>query len=172
MKTDIWPNDFLFRLTELSCIHTTASSPCENSPGLDVAFLVDRTRSLNINNFRLLKGFLLELADALNIGPDATHAAIILFAETAKVLNTFDDSGYYSNEAVRHLIDSIPAKLGGRTYIDRALEVANEKLFTEEGGERPEFPNLLILLTDGRTNENSKNYSEIVPLLKVGLRSI
>lgn len=95
-----------------------------------------------------------------------------MFAETAKVLNTFDDSDFYSNKAVRHLIDSIPTNLGSRTYIDRALEAANETLFTEEGGDRPEFPNLLILLTDGRTNENSKNYSEIVPFLKVGLRTI
>ncbi|XP_078372870.1 collagen alpha-6(VI) chain-like [Oculina patagonica] len=139
---------------------------CENSPGLDVAFLVDRTGSLGIDNFRLLKGFLLELVDALNVGPDATHAAIVLFAKTAKVINTFSNSEYYSNGALRNLTASIPEKLGSMTFIDRALEAANEKLFTEEGGDRPEFPNVLILLTDGRTNENSTDYKEIVPLLK------
>lgn len=151
-------------------VHATAPATCENSPGLDVAFLVDRTESLRIDKFRLLKGFLLELVDALNVGPDSTHAAVILFAKTAKVLNTFNNNDYYSSEALRHLIESIPDELGSRTFIDRALEAANDKLFTEEGGDRPKFPNLLVLLTDGRTNNNSKNFSEITPLLKVGLR--
>lgn len=159
-------------LTELFLfLQTAAPSPCEDSPGLDVAFLVDRTQSLHIDNFRLLKGFLLELVDALDVGPNATHVGLILFAKTPKVVTNFDNSDYYSNQALRHRIESIPDKLGSRTYIDRALEAANEKLFTADGGDRPEFPNVLVLMTDGRTNENSKNYSEIIPHLQVCLRN-
>ena len=149
----------------------TAPSPCQESSGLDVAFLVDRTQSLRLPNFRLLKGFLLELIDALNVGPNATHVGLILFARTAKVVTNFVNSDYHSNEAMRHRIESIPDKLGSRTYIDRALEAANTTLFTEDGGDRPEFPNVLVLMTDGRTNKNSKNYSEIIPFLQVCLRS-
>lgn len=149
-----------------------APSPCENSAGLDVAFLLDRTRSLgSLKNYRLLKGFLLEIVDALKVGANATRIGIVSFARTANVLNKFDDSNYHSNEALHHLIKNIPNKLGNRTFIDLALEAANEQLFTEEGGDRPTFPNVLILMTDGRTNKDSKDYSEIIPLLKVGLRN-
>ena len=54
-----------------------------------------------------------------------------------------------------------------RTFIDKALKLAAQRFFTEREGDRPKFPNVLILFTDGRTNENSKPFSEIIPLLKV-----
>lgn len=92
--------------------------------------MVDRTRSIGFRNFNLLKGFLLELKDALTIGPDATHTAYILFDETPEVLNSFADSEFYSGEKVHDLIESIPDTLGSKTYIDRALKTANDELFT------------------------------------------
>ena len=148
---------------------STAPTPCENSAGMDVAFLVDRTRSIGRKNFKLLKGFLLQIIDALDIGPHATHAALILFAKQAKVLNTFNDSGYHTNKALHDLINRrISNKLGGKTFIDKALEAANDDLFTVKGGDRPKFPNVLVILTDGKTNKDSKPYEEIIPHLEVG----
>ena len=132
-----------------------------------MAFLVDRTKSVGISNFKMLKGFLLQLSDAMPIGPDDAHVGYILFAKNADVLNTFADTEYYSRENVNNLITSIPDDLGGQTYIDRALLKANDSLFTQNGGDRPEAPNVLILMTDGKTNDASKPFSEIVPSLRV-----
>ena len=109
----------------------------------------------------------MEVSNALTIGPNATHAAFILFAENAEVLNTFADSEYYSNENVQHLIEGIPVKLGSRSYIDRALKAAADKLYTVQGGNRPDFPNLLILMTDGKTNPASEPFSNIISSLQV-----
>jgi len=136
---------------------------------MDVAFLVDKTKSLGVSNFLLLKGFLLQLIEAMHIGPDATHTAIITFNQKAKVLSTFADKQFYSNDAVHQLIDNLPITFGQRTFIDKALITAYKKLFSEEGGDRPEYPNVLILLTDGRTHPDSKPLSEITPLLKVSV---
>ena len=136
---------------------------------MDVAFLVDKTKSLGVANFLLLKGFLLELVDAMHIGPNATHTAIMTFSQRPKVLSTFADTQFYNNNAVHQLIDEVPITFGPRTFIDKALITADKKLFSEEGGDRPEYPNVLILLTDGRTNVNSKPLSEMARLLKVGL---
>ncbi|KAJ7394275.1 hypothetical protein OS493_000077 [Desmophyllum pertusum] len=141
--------------------------PCENSKGMDVAFVVDKTKSLGVMNFMLLKGFLLELIDALHIGPDATHTGIITFNKKPTVLSTFANDNLYNNDAVHQFVAEIPAVLGDRTFTDKALMAAANQLFTEEEGDRPEFPNVLILLTDGRTNVNSKPFSEIIPLLKI-----
>lgn len=132
-----------------------------------MAFVVDKTESVGLENFKLLKGFLLQLNNALTISPDATHTGIILFDEFPEVLNTFADSLYYSGEKVHQLIESMPDDLGSKTFIDRALKEADGTLFTEEGGDRPEFPNVLILLTDGKTNENSEPFSSIISSLEV-----
>ena len=130
--------------------------------------MVDRTDSVGKGNFTLVKGFLIEVSNALIIDPDATHIAIILFDKYPEVLNSFADSEYYSNEKVQRSIESIPLKLGRRTYIDRALKAAAE-LYTGQGGDRSDVPNLLILLTDGRTNPKSELISSIMPSLKVTL---
>ena len=132
-----------------------------------MAFLVDKTESVGKENFELEKGFLMEVSNALTIGPDATHAAFILFAKDAEVLNTFAESEYYSNEKVQNLIEGIPVKLGSRTFIDRALKAADEQLYTVEGGDRPDFPNLLFLMTDGKTNPLSEPFSSVIPSLQV-----
>ena len=145
------------------CHFILAPKPCE----VDLAFLVDKTNSVGEENFELEKGFLMEVSNALAIGPDATHAAYILFAKNAEVLNTFAESEYYSSENVQHLIEGIPIKLGSRTFIDRALKAADEQLYTVEGGDRSDFPNLLILMTDGKTNSDSEPYSSILPSLQV-----
>ena len=145
----------------------TAPAVCENSVGLDAAFLVDRTQSIGKENFLLLKGFLLQIFDALDISPNATHTGIIVFDKKAQVLNRFSDSDFHSTKAVHNLIEEIPDKLGSPTRIDKALEAALEELFTVEGGDRPRFRNVLVLLTDGRTNPASTPYNEIIPLLKV-----
>ena len=134
---------------------------------MDVAFIIDKTSSLGVPNFLLLRGFLLELVAALNIGPDATHTGIITFNRKPKVLSDFSNSGLYSNEAVHDFLAKISVVLGDRTFTDKALMAAAGKLFTEEGGDRPDFPNVLIILTDGRTNPASKPFSTIIPLLEV-----
>lgn len=128
---------------------------------------MDHTRSLGRENFQRLKGFLIQVIDALNIGPNATHVGIILFSKYPEVLNTFSDSQYYIKSEVHYLIEDIPDKLKGRTFIDRALKAANDILFTKEGGDRPKSPNVLVLFTDGKTNKESKPYQEILPALKV-----
>ena len=76
--------------------------------------MVDRTDSVGKGNFTLVKGFLIEVSNALIIGPDASHTPIILFDKYPEVLNSFADSEYYSNENVQQSIESIPLKLGRR----------------------------------------------------------
>ncbi|PFX33733.1 Integrin alpha-1 [Stylophora pistillata] len=60
--------------------------------GLDVAFAVDKTRSVEFDNFRLVKGFILQLIDALTIGPEETHTGLILFAKQARVISISADN--------------------------------------------------------------------------------
>ena len=66
---------------------------------MDVAFVVDKTRSIGVVNFVLLKGFLLQLVGAMHISPDTTHAGVITFNRKATLLSTLADKNKYSNEA-------------------------------------------------------------------------
>ena len=113
------------------------------------------------------KGFVRQLVQSLNISRDATHLGLILFAGEAKVLFKFGDEEFHSNEASINRINRISRKRFMPTRTDRALEAANSLLFVPEAGDRPANPNVLILLTDGKTHPTSKPFPQIVPLLKV-----
>ena len=136
---------------------------------MDLALVADKTKSIGKDNFQLLKGFLLQITGSMDISPKTTHEAVITFANNSKVLNTFGDNQYHSNEAMHMLIEGINDNLNSPTRTDRALKAANDQLFTTEGGDRPQFPNSLVLFTDGRTHPDSTPYDQIVPLLEVGI---
>ena len=144
-----------------------APNPCKKAVGFDIVFLLDTTKSVGLENYRFLKGFVLQIVDAMDIRLDGTHAAFVLFSKYVTILNTFNDSAFYSNEAAHNLIANSPDDLGSKTFIDRALEAANDKLFSEEGGSRAYVPKVILLFTDGRTNPSSKPIEEIVRKLKV-----
>ena len=72
-----------------------------------------------------------------------------------------------SIDAIRSKAYSLPHIQGG-TRTDRALELAAEDFFGwEDSGDRPDKPNVLIVLTDGDTNEGSKPFSQVIPPLDV-----
>ena len=136
---------------------------------MDLALVADKTKSIGQDNFQLLKGFLLQITDTMDISPNTAHEAVIPFANNAKVLNTFGDNQYHSSEAMHMLIKGIDNNLNSPTRTDRALQAANDQLFTTDGGDRPLFPNSLVLFTDGKTNPDSTPFDQIVPLLEVGI---
>ena len=153
----------------ISFSNLTAPNPCENSPGMDVAFLLDRTKSLSIPDFMMAKGFLGQLVTALNISREGTHVGLILFANKGKVYIKFDNEKYYNKDDLYEFVQDLPHDRFMPTRIDRALLAANNTLFVPEGGDREGFPNVLIILTDGRTHPNSQPFVEIVPSLEVSL---
>ncbi|XP_031560297.1 uncharacterized protein LOC116296417 [Actinia tenebrosa] len=48
----------------------------------------------------------------------------------------------------------------------QALEMASNELFTTAGGDRSDKPNVLLVLTDGNTNSDSKLNSVVLAPLK------
>ena len=69
--------------------------------------------------------------------------------------------------AITSKANSLPHIRGG-TRTDRALELAAEEFFGwEHSGDRPDKPNVLLVLTDGDTNEGSKPFNQVIPPLNV-----
>ena len=81
----------------------------------------------------------------------------------------FTDTKYYSLEAWSQLIQEMKKtdKLGAPTRTDRALRMVCENVFVPENGDRPESPNVLILLTDGNTHKASEPFDTAIQGCKV-----
>ena len=114
-----------------------------------------------------MKEFLAKLASEAEVSEGGSHVALITYHREATVQNNFTEASSYNKQDLLDLINGIPMKLSSPTRTDRALMAAEEHLFTAAGGDRPEAPNVLVLLMDGRTHNASKPYDEIIPLLKV-----
>ena len=71
---------------------------------------------------------------------------------------------YYSNFVYISFYRNRSRYTGGGTRTDRAIEKADRELFERD---RPDKPDVLIVMTDGKTNRGSKKYSDVLKPLHV-----
>ena len=107
------------------------------------------------------------LVHKLQISSHGTRIGIIPYHSEAQVAVKFADVAHQTPDAMTKLIKGIPYT-SGMTRTDVAIELANNQLFTDAGGQRSDKPNVLIVMTDGHTNPESKPYKTVLAPLEVG----
>ena len=140
--------------------------PCTRA--IDLGVILDATNSVGMKNFVTAKQFVLALVNSMNIAPGASHLGLIVYNIQATIIMTFNETAKQDPAVIEGILKAT-TKLRGRTFTDRALRKAGEKLFTPEAGDRPVKPDVLVVLTDGKTNAKSEPYETAVEPLKVCL---
>ena len=136
-----------------SSISLTAP-PC--TAGLDVGIVLDKSKSVKIPNLKKVIEFLGNLVKNFNPAPDADHFGFITFNKKARMVFKFSDSQFHEKDALLKKIAEEPIKLELKTRTDLALKMADDELFTKAGGDRPNKPNVMIVLTDGKPSHPKK----------------
>lgn len=118
--------------------------------------------------------FLKNLIKKFNPAPAADHFGLITFHNKAIMEFNFARAEFHDREALLKRIADEPLKLEYETRTDLALQMARDELFSKEGGDRPDKPNVMIVLTDGKPTKLSrkefKEFAERVSKdLKVGI---
>ena len=114
---------------------------------VDLAFVVDSSGSISRRNWKLMLAFVKDAISALDVSPKGSHVASVSYSSTAKVdfrFNTLTDDKLNSAE-LHKLVDKIRHQRGF-TYIDRALKLANEEVFSDKGGMRQAVRKVLMQL--------------------------
>ena len=105
-----------------------------------MAFLVDSSGSIGLSIARWLKmlNFLKAVVKEFNVGPDATHVAVVAYSTNPQLVFTFGtlSGADFMEKMYGQIIDMIPFQ-GGFTYIDKALKMADEQVFIPSAGMRP-----------------------------------
>ncbi|KAL9951961.1 hypothetical protein ACROYT_G044722 [Oculina patagonica] len=130
--------------------------PC--TAGLDIGIVLDKSQSVKIPNLKKVITFLHGLVKQFNPAPDADHFGLITFNKKANLVFNFADSQYHDKDALLEKIASEPIDLQLKTRTDLALTMARDELFTVAGGDRPDKPNVMIVLTDGKPSHPSKKF--------------
>ena len=96
--------------------------------------------------------------------PEADHFGFITFHENATLEFDFANSEYHNRDALLSRIANESLQIELQTRTDLALKMARDQLFTEAGGDRPDKPNVMIVLTDGKptTGDKFKNFAEAI----------
>ncbi|XP_035825409.1 collagen alpha-1(XII) chain [Aplysia californica] len=139
-----------FLLFALAVEPETVSSDndCEHVR-LDVALVVDSSSSVTRANFKKTVRFIDAILRQLPIGPDDVRVAIIRFSHGSDVMTYFNDD--MDKDSKRKAIRKMRFN-GGTTATDKAIKDLREKVLDSSHGNRENVPDLVVLITDGASN--------------------
>lgn len=124
----------------------------------DLVFMVDGSWSIGDDNFNKIINFLYSTVGALNkIGADGTQVAMVQFTDDPRT--EFKLDSYKTKETLLEAIKNIAYK-GGNTKTGRAIKHVRDTLFTTEAGTRRGIPKVIVVITDGRSQDDVDKISK------------
>ncbi|KAJ8392978.1 hypothetical protein AAFF_G00068820 [Aldrovandia affinis] len=120
----------------------------------DLVFLIDGSWSIGDDNFNKVLQFVFNTIGAFDeVSPTGMQVSFVQFSDDAKTefkLNTYQEKGrtLAALQLVRYR--------GGNTKTGVALKHVNDKVLTSDAGMRRNVPKVLVVVTDGRSQDEVK----------------
>lgn len=118
----------------------------------DILFILDSSTSVGGDNFPKMLTFMKDIVKVAPMDFGHYRFAIVVFNSGVKftlLLNAIDNQ-----EDLLAYIDNIPYTYGN-THTASALQAMRDTIFIRPNGDRPDAPNIAIVMTDGESNINS-----------------
>ncbi|KAM4025434.1 collagen alpha-3(VI) chain [Anomaloglossus baeobatrachus] len=137
--------------SEISTIAQTVATDTESKR--DILFLIDGSNNI-AGSFPLVRSFVANIIDGLNVSPDETRISLGLVGENVKVEFKFDS--YQTKAEVVSTVRRMRFKPSKEFNIGGALDYAHDNLFTPESGSRIQegVPQYLLLLAAGKSGDS------------------
>ena len=143
------------------------SAPSCGSNPADIVFLLDSSGSVGTSNFQKQKDFVAHFAQSFDIGPRNVQIGVVTFATTPH--NEFNLNTYHNKHDTVNAINHIGYHSGG-TRTDTALKYIEANAFKPQTGDRAGVANILIVMTDGKSNQPTLTRQETVKLHKLNIK--
>ncbi|KAI8767682.1 collagen alpha-6(VI) chain [Biomphalaria glabrata] len=145
---------------------TSAFIPsCSDSVQLDIVLVLDASSSIGLKNWTYLTQ---TAGNIITRFPVGVRFAVITFNVRANKI--FDLNTYITSSDVYNAVIKIPYVHISGTHTHRALEmVITDQMFSRERGGRDEAYDVVIVITDGRSNFPNKTYEAASELKKLGI---
>ena len=115
----------------------------------DIIFVLDESGSIGSRDFGLMKSFLSHLVSRLDVDSGNTRVGLVTYS--SNVGTGFNLSAHSSVASVQSAISSLTYS-GGGTNTDAALAHVRSTMLTSAAGDRSNVPNVVVVLTDGQSN--------------------
>ena len=134
-------------------IFVAVSAPPPINYPTDVVFVVDDSESVGSENFTTMKSFLSQIISRLDVGSGKTRVGLVTFA--TNVGTVFNLTDHSSVASLQSAISSLSYTGGGTANTATALDHVRTRILTEAAGDRDNVHNIVVLITDGRSNNFS-----------------
>lgn len=121
---------------------------------MDLVLLVDGSKSVRPQNFELVKRFVNQIVDFLDVSPEGTRVGLVQFS--SRVRTEFPLGRYGTAAEVKQAVLAVEYMERG-TMTGLALRHMVEHSFSEAQGARPRalnVPRVGLVFTDGRSQDN------------------
>ncbi|KAF4795759.1 Collagen alpha-1(XX) chain [Turdus rufiventris] len=132
--------------------HTGSQFQCDTPAMIDIVLLVDGSWSIGRNNFKLIKEFLSNLISPFSIAEDKIRVGLSQYSSDPHT--EWDLSAFSTREQVLEAVRNLRYK-GGNTFTGLALTHVLEQNLKPDAGARLEAEKLVILLTDGKSQDDA-----------------
>ncbi|CAH6777790.1 Col6a5 [Phodopus roborovskii] len=130
-------------------VHSICSEKgCEDMKA-DIMFLVDSSGSIGDTNFEIMKTFMKNLVGKIQIGASKSQVGVVQFSDYNK--EEFQLNTFFTHKDIYAAIDRM-SSIKRNTLTGSALTFVNEYFDLPKGG-RPQVRKFLILLTDGKAQD-------------------
>jgi hypothetical protein len=140
----------------------------------DIIFLVDDTGAAGLRNYQTVSTFMSSLVNAFDVGPNAVRVGAVLYH--ISVHTQFSLNEYNTKASVLHAIEGIHyynSHSEGST--DNGINYVINHSFQGSYGDRPDAPNIIVLVTDGNPNNairiSERLHSHHIQTTVVAIRS-
>ncbi|XP_074764557.1 von Willebrand factor A domain-containing protein 2 isoform X2 [Athene noctua] len=147
------PQDLFNKIPELQRRICSVDNPegCQ-AQSLDLAFVVDASSEVGLENFLRLRDFVRSSCLHFNINRDVTQIALVSYGSKAHTVFALDT--HTSNSAVLQAINQVPF-LGDSASAGSALLHIYGDVMTVQKGARPGVNKVVVVLTNGGSMEDA-----------------
>ncbi|XP_036387736.1 matrilin-4 [Megalops cyprinoides] len=130
------------------------------SANIDLVLLIDGSKSVRPQNFELVKQFVNQVVDSLDVSAHGTRVGLVQYS--SRVRTEFPLSLYQSAEDIKNAVMKVEYMEKG-TMTGLALKHMVENSFSEAEGARPasrNIPRVGLVFTDGRSQDDITEWAK------------
>ncbi|KAM4569550.1 uncharacterized protein col7a1l [Odontesthes bonariensis] len=156
-----------------STVSTKSTAPPQPVCGktkADIVFLVDESSSIGVNNFIKMKDFIFRVVTYFPvIGSQGTQIAIVHYSDDPRI--EFRLSDFKDRNSLLRAIRGLRYG-GGNTKTGKGISYVLQELFQESLGMRQDVAHVMVLITDGRAQDDVMPPSRIARALGVSVLAV
>jgi hypothetical protein len=144
--------------------------PCTTNAIGDIILVVDSSDSIGEENYKRGSNFLSHVVQSLPVGPDAVRFGCLVFSWD--VIDSFRLNTHTTKEQIVKSLSEIPYLRSATLTFKAFSDILSKNLFSTENGGRDNVPDIVILMTDGKSGNKDLTIRFATELKKKGCKII